>query len=76
MICAMSKRVVVYLLQGETVASEEMEETQATAEFERILEEEPSLGPGRRTIRVGKSATFQAGDFDRIELEDSPGIAA
>jgi hypothetical protein len=70
------KQVVVFLKNGETIISETMEEGEAQAEFDRILEANPSTGiPRERLIKLGTSAAFQAGDFARIEIQEPPSFS-
>lgn len=66
------KRVIVFLKDGNVVASEDMDEEAAQAEFDRIVAEDPTRGFQGRLIKVGKSAVFKAGDFGRMELQDPP----
>jgi hypothetical protein len=70
------KCVVVYLKDGNKVASDYMEEEAAQAEFERILAEKPGQGSANEIIRVGKTAAFKSGDFSRIELQGPPVLIA
>jgi hypothetical protein len=65
------KRVAVFLKNGTTVVSEDMDEEAAQAEFERILSEGPAHSLSKDAlIRVGKTAAFRSEDFSRIEIQE------
>jgi hypothetical protein len=67
------KRVAVFLKDGSSVVSENLEEDAAQAEFDRIVAERPGTGFAGKIIKVGKSAAFRSGDFTRIEVQDAQG---
>jgi hypothetical protein len=65
------QRVVVFLRDGSSVASEEMSDESAQHELERILSQGPRKGSAGKIIKLGKTAAFRSIDFVRAEIQDS-----
>jgi hypothetical protein len=61
------QRVVVFLRDGSSVASEEMSDESAQHELERILSQGPRKGSAW-IIKLGKKAAFRSIDFVRAEI--------
>ena len=67
------QRVIVFLSDGSSVASEDMDEETAQRELERIVAEGPRRGSAGKVIQLGRTAAFRSIDFVRPEIQDAGG---